>query len=886
MAPIAQGENHTVSPGTETHDPDSSNSDLRKILMKPKNIPFPGSNTTPGNMPTHPPRESESPSEIVASKASLAESRLSSLPAQPVVRSPGSLPSTETKQLFEKTVISVIASTATSVISRICNTPESEEKANIPRNNPYGEKHLTKQMIQTSIEASSTYHGAAGGEEGGNAGRFVLESATHSTGPSPGLRVNTSEGVVVLSHSGQKMEGPQRISAKISQIPPASPADMESQQLVSMPQMKPDHYAQTPSAKCPLVPSDHGHPHKTQSGVSTKQENSLDKMEYQAGGQSGVVKRLQQSGGNPQVMGYHHTEFPILMKHPKKAEGAEPLSDGAKPSWASAISPAISPHLPSSAGNPVGFLPNTPTDRAPTHLSGIKEPRSPRKSGHPHSPFTKVSPIGSSSPKAMPVVLPSGLPPMSQYVSNVHHSEQSVIMPPHSTHGSIGRMSPARVGQPIQIGHLSQGDVRVNTPPLAMMNYGMHSDPLSSPWSGPPQQCPTSPQAVGGRDMVLKVNPGNRAHEANEEETRRYQALGRPTATALKPETLPQDYRGALHSSLPLDRYNIAQRDMRVLMHHQQGERPASELHHGPEPVPSSSSTTSITASLSPRAHLLAKNVTEKDALKSSEVNRPLSPVTKEGIIGIRGAMPAIASPQRIQLLTSGTSPAFSEYQAVYTNIRSVPSQFAENSPLNISQAPHIASSQTQDPDRSQTPIDGKGEQAEHQSVNMVQLLTKYPIIWQGLLALKNDTAAVQLHFVYGNKALAVRSLPLPEGGALLRIVQRMRLEASQLESVARRMTGDSEFCLLLAMPCGRDQDDVRSQTQVLRAAFINYLQAKLAAGIINIPNPGSNQPAYVLQIFPPCEFSESHLSRLAPDLLSRISSICPQHLMIVITSV
>ena len=63
--------------------------------------------------------------------------------------------------------------------------------------------------------------------------------------------------------------------------------------------------------------------------------------------------------------------------------------------------------------------------------------------------------------------------------------------------------------------------------------------------------------------------------------------------------------------------------------------------------------------------------------------------------------------------------------------------------------------------------------------------------MWQGLLALKNDTAAVQLHFVCGNKALAVRSLPqpLPEGGQLLRIVQRMRLEASQLEGVARRMT-------------------------------------------------------------------------------------------------
>lgn len=58
-------------------------------------------------------------------------------------------------------------------------------------------------------------------------------------------------------------------------------------------------------------------------------------------------------------------------------------------------------------------------------------------------------------------------------------------------------------------------------------------------------------------------------------------------------------------------------------------------------------------------------------------------------------------------------------------------------------------------------------------------------------------------------------------------------------------LQGDSDFCLLLALPCGRDQDDVLNQTQALKAAFINYLQAKLAAGIINIPNPGSNQVRY-----------------------------------------
>lgn len=180
---------------------------------------------------------------------------------------------------------------------------------------------------------------------------------------------------------------------------------------------------------------------------------------------------------------------------------------------------------------------------------------------------------------------------------------------------------------------------------------------------------------------------------------------------------------------------------------------------------------------------------------------------------------------------------------------------------------------------------DAKLEHSGHRSIDMVQLLTKYPIVWQGLLALKNDQAAVQLHFVSGNTMLAQRSLPPPEGSSLLRIVQRMRLEASQLDSVARRMTVENDYCLLLALPCGRDQEDVLGQTQALKSGFITYLQAKQAAGIINVPNPGSNQPAYVVQIFPPCEFSESHLSRLAPDLLNSISSISP-HLMIVIASV
>ncbi|XP_057182369.1 msx2-interacting protein isoform X2 [Triplophysa rosa] len=881
LTSVAPMESTTLPTDTSVHDADPG--DVRKILPKPRAVPLSEISTTSGNIHAPPVREIEITPDVITNKSAPQDNRQASVTAPPVVRQPASIPSPETKQIFsEKSVISVIASTPTSVISRVCNPSDSEEKLNASIGNPFLDKQPPKQIYQPSLAESSAYHGPAVGEEGGNAGRYIVESTSLSTGSSAGLRVQTSEGVVVLSHSGQKMEGPQRISAKISQIPPASAVDIESQQLGSMPQIKPDLYSASQPPASKSLPSDHGHSIKPQLNLSIKQESALDKLESAyTPVQSGVVKRLQQTAGPSQVMSYHHAEYPMVMKHPKKGDESLNVDERVKPAWVPTISPALSPHLPSAAGNHVGFMSGTPTDRAPSLIQSKQEPRSPRKSGHPHSPFTKVSsPIGSSSPKGVSMVLPSGLPSLPQYV---HHSEQSVIMPPHNAHGSIGRMSPHCVGP---IGHLTQGEVRVNTPPLSMMNYGIHSESLSSSWP-PGQQRPTSPQAVANREMVLKVNPANaRSLDGGEDDARRFHpALGRPPATQLKAESIPAEYRGTLHSGLPLDRFNIAPRDMRVLMHHQQSDRPAAELHQGHMPaenLPASSTPTSMAASLSPRPQMLTKGVSEKDAAKISELKRAPSPSAKEGMVAIRGAMPPIASPQRVQLMAVGGGASFTEYSPVYTNLRPAHSQFPDGSSLGISVPP---SQGVQEPESNQSQAEAKVEPGGHQPVNMVQLLTKYPIVWQGLLALKNDTAAVQLHFLCGNKALGLRSLPVPESGGILRIVQRMRLEAQQLEGVTRRMTGETDFCLLLAMPCGLNQEDVLNQTQALKSAFINYLQAKLAAGIINVPNPGSNQPAYVLQIFPPCKFSEGHLSRLAPDLLSQISSISP-HLMIVITSV
>ena len=62
--------------------------------------------------------------------------------------------------------------------------------------------------------------------------------------------------------------------------------------------------------------------------------------------------------------------------------------------------------------------------------------------------------------------------------------------------------------------------------------------------------------------------------------------------------------------------------------------------------------------------------------------------------------------------------------------------------------------------------------------------------MWQGYLYLKNDMSMVEMHFVTGNKAIVSGALDgATEGGTgIVRIAQRMRLEPTQLDGVAKRM--------------------------------------------------------------------------------------------------
>ncbi|XP_044277155.1 msx2-interacting protein isoform X1 [Varanus komodoensis] len=997
-----------LPPDTKASDIDSNSSTLRKILMEPKYVSAtsvtsthvttaiaePVSAARVEEAPPHPPAEAVQPG---------AEEK----PAVPATNAL-ELPVAEAPVFTEKEkVVTVIAPKATSVISRMPHSVELDDAPRItllkqvpqPRTCLASAHSPKYQQQRPSTNDSSRFHPGS---------MSVIEDRPVEAGSSPGLRVNTSEGVVLLSYSGQKTEGSQRISAKISQIPPASAVDIEFQQSVSKSQIKPEPLGPSqPVPKGAQVPVGYGgvsapslvlgaQQYSPSPGLSSlKQErSSLEKSEpvhlpVQAPtSQSGPVKVLSQAANTPSILVHNQLVLPqaIASSANKKLPESAALKGEGKPLQPSSLSPGVGPPHPSLSGkvhleaNHVSAGPVAPADRAVSHLGVTKqEPLSPRTSGHSPSPFPRAChPGGPSSPalagnNAMLGIQGSPCPgiPVPQYISSVH-PEQSVIMPPHS------------VTQTVSLGHLSQGEVRRNTPPLPGMPYAIRPEALHSPRAALQPQRSSTPQPAPVREMVLPAL-------SSEEEVHWHHPACRGSAPVQSDVLVMQpDFR--VHpAGLRLDQYSVP-RDVRVMMHPHMaavgGEHhPESRQTRTPEgrSVKTPPATKALPAgkepAKAPEAKMAHSPHSEPRLLSGQLPGLPLTPPVVHGV--------------QIMHPAGGS---FHDYRAVYSDMRSFhpaaqlshppfagaspiglpsrsmtpsqglpegehshPSQPAHSKTPQISQEPKGAQAAGPDPthhpavgrhvpqidshlhlqrsqaDTGQTsypspvavstkqelpsPHQGqvpkqalfipttsgpsappglslsrpepqsvlKQDAATHpvsqRPVDMVQLLTKYPIVWQGLLALKNDTAAVQLHFVSGNNVLAHRSLPAPEGGPPLRIAQRMRLEMSQLEGVARRMMVESDYCLLLALPCGRDQEDVVSQTESLKAAFISYLQAKQAAGIINVPNPGSNQPAYVLQIFPPCEFSESHLSRLAPDLLASISNISP-HLMIVIASV
>lgn len=118
------------------------------------------------------------------------------------------------------------------------------------------------------------------------------------------------------------------------------------------------------------------------------------------------------------------------------------------------------------------------------------------------------------------------------------------------------------------------------------------------------------------------------------------------------------------------------------------------------------------------------------------------------------------------------------------------PAHIRSQYPITASEAPTDRAITPERPRRLQVSTPPHAAQVPPQADSLLMLLQRYPVMWQGLLALKNDQAAVQMHFVFGNPNVARDSLPCNSDGSTppLRIAQRMRLEQTQVDGVARKM--------------------------------------------------------------------------------------------------
>ncbi|XP_036140621.1 protein split ends isoform X2 [Monomorium pharaonis] len=264
------------------------------------------------------------------------------------------------------------------------------------------------------------------------------------------------------------------------------------------------------------------------------------------------------------------------------------------------------------------------------------------------------------------------------------------------------------------------------------------------------------------------------------------------------------------------------------------------------------------------------------------------SPQIAQVYMSMHGAMRSLPPPPP-QYTTSNPSLSGAPAGARANYYEPPPAHLRSQYPMPASEAPsEIGRAPTPDRCRKHQVVTPPlyASQVPPQADSFQMLLQRHPVMWQGLLALKNDQAAVQMHFVFGNPRVARDSLPCNSDGSTppLRIAQRMRLEQTQVEGVARKMQTEDEHCMLLALPCGRDEVDVLQQSKNLQTGFIMYLQQKQAAGIVNIAAPGSQQAAYVVHIFPSCDFAHETLARIAPDLHHRVAKIA--HLLIVIATV
>jgi hypothetical protein len=136
-----------------------------------------------------------------------------------------------------------------------------------------------------------------------------------------------------------------------------------------------------------------------------------------------------------------------------------------------------------------------------------------------------------------------------QFISSIH-PEQSVIMPPHS------------ITQTVSLGHLSQGEVRMNTPTLPSITYSIRPETLHSPRASlQPQQIEVrAPPRAGTPQPAPASVPALASQHTPEEEVHYHLPVARAAAAPVQSEVLVMQSEYRLHP------YTVP-RDVRIMVH-------------------------------------------------------------------------------------------------------------------------------------------------------------------------------------------------------------------------------------------------------------------------------------------------------------------------------
>lgn len=165
-----------------------------------------------------------------------------------------------------------------------------------------------------------------------------------------------------------------------------------------------------------------------------------------------------------------------------------------------------------------------------------------------------------------------------------------------------------------------------------------------------------------------------------------------------------------------------------------------------------------------------------------------------------------------------------------------------------------------------------------------------FPVAWRGNLLLKNNAFPTRMHLIGGDPHVAELLMKSKDDNQVLKITQRLRLEQSRLDEVNKRINsaGPTGYCVLLALAgslpsTSSEGENDSAQFRPLKS-LVSYLRQKEAAGIVSLGESAVGSEVNgdltengvssvgVLHAFPPCEFSQNLLAKVAPSLKSEPS--------------